>query len=192
MTNVWRLSYILQMSDDRVVIDYELDDAVVADTPERLKAAIEPVRAHILDLVLERAMSVTELATRTGKSKGTIAHHVDVLVETGLLKVVRTRQVRALEERFYGRVARTISFPRTGEGLPFFADAEAEADFDLMARDEAAAGFTLRHARIPREVAEEFAARLDALAIEFSSLPRGGDVEYGMILGLFPTARGRR
>jgi DNA-binding transcriptional ArsR family regulator len=177
------------MSDIR--IDYELEDTVAADTPARLKAATEPVRAHVLDLVLERAMSVTELAQRTGKSKGTIAHHVDVLVEAGLLKVVRTRQVRALQERFYGRVARAIVFPRAGDGPPFVDD-EAEADHELMASREAAATFTLRHARIPREVAEEFAARLDALAVEFSALPRGGEVEYAVLVGLFPTTRGRR
>src|SRR5689334_21669847 len=96
------------MSD--VHIDYELDDFVQLDTPERLRAASEPVRALILDLVLERAMTVTELASRTAKAKGTIAHHVDVLVDHGLLKVVRFRKVRAIEERFYGRVARTMVF----------------------------------------------------------------------------------
>jgi DNA-binding transcriptional ArsR family regulator len=180
------------MSDVR--IDYELDDFVRLDTPERLRAASEPVRAHILDLVLERAMTVTELASRTGKAKGTIAHHVDLLVEHGLLKVVRVRKVRAIEERFYGRVARTMMFDGgpghdLGDDLPFFAEARNEADLDTMKSDAAPGCFTLRHARIPVERAKEWAERLDALALEFSQQPRGGDTEFAVIIGMFPTKR---
>src|SRR5262245_36404367 len=106
------------------VIDYELDEQVNLDTPERMRAVTDPVRSLILDLVLERAMSGTDLAGRVGKSKGTIAHHVDVLLECGLVKVVRVRKVRAMEERFYGRVARTMMFPDHGDktDLPFFQD----------------------------------------------------------------------
>jgi DNA-binding transcriptional ArsR family regulator len=38
--------------------------------------------------------------------KGTVGHHVKVLERAGLIRVVRTRQVRALTEKYYGRVAR--------------------------------------------------------------------------------------
>jgi DNA-binding transcriptional ArsR family regulator len=38
--------------------------------------------------------------------KGTVGHHLKVLEKTGLVRVVRTRQVRALTEKYYGRVAR--------------------------------------------------------------------------------------
>jgi DNA-binding transcriptional ArsR family regulator len=171
-------------------IDYELTEYVELDTPERLKAATDPVRALVLDLVLERAMSVTELAARIGKSKGTLAHHVEVLVTQGLLQVVRVRKVRAVEERFYGRVARTIVFPGHPKGeLPFMSEAVAEADFEALNADAAPAAFTLRHARIPGERAEEWCTRLDALALEFSQERRGGDVEFALYLGLFPTNR---
>ena len=85
---------------------------VDADTPARLKAFGDPLRMLMLDLVLERAMSVTELADRVGRPRGSVAHHVDLLVDAGLLQVVRTRKVRAMEERFYGRTARTIDVPR--------------------------------------------------------------------------------
>ena len=75
-------------------------------------------------------MTVTELAARVRKPRGTVAHHVDVLVDAGLLKVTATRRVRAIEERFYGRTAQTIMFPdaATDGDLPFVADARAQAD----------------------------------------------------------------
>ena len=93
--------------------DYELADRVDASAPEQLKALGDPLRLRICDLVLERAMSVAEIAVRVGRPPGSVAHHVNVLVAAGLLRVVRTRRVRAVEERFYGRVARTIVLPPT-------------------------------------------------------------------------------
>ena len=142
----------------RYELGYDLDDIIRADSPARLKAVGNPLRALILDLVLERAMTVTELAARVRKPRGTVAHHVDVLVDAGLLKVTATRRVRAIEERFYGRTAHTIVFPdaTTDGDLPFVADARAEAD---LSDASCAGGFTLRHARIPAELADEFAER---------------------------------
>ena len=170
-------------------LGYELDEIVVADSPARLKAIGNPLRMLILDLVLERAMTVTELSARVRKPRGTVAHHVDVLANAGLLKVTATRKVRAIEERFYGRTAHTIVFPdETMDGdLPFVADARAHAD--LSDAGECGGGFTLRHARIPAESAKEFTERVMALAVEFTRLPRGGTREYAFYVGVFPTNR---
>src|SRR5882762_7036028 len=66
----------------------------------------DPLRGTILDLLLERAATVSELASAVGRPKSTVAHHVNVLVDAGMLQVVRTRRVRAIDERFYGRTAR--------------------------------------------------------------------------------------
>jgi DNA-binding transcriptional ArsR family regulator len=172
------------------VLDYELAGEVDADTPARLKAIADPMRMLITDLVLERAMTVTELADRVGRPRGTVAHHVDVLVDAGLLQVVRTRKVRAMEERFYGRTARTINFPSSAyEGdLPFFRDARSMID-ESPAADQLPAGFTMRSVRIPDEQAAAFCARVMDLALEFSHMPRGGDREYAFLVGFFPTIR---
>jgi DNA-binding transcriptional ArsR family regulator len=171
-------------------LGYDLDETISADTPARLKAVGHRLRALILDLVLERAMTVSELAERVGKPRGTVAHHVDVLV-----KVTATRKVRAIEERFYGRTAYTIMFPpstRDGD-LPFVNDARAEADMSdaaTMTEDgRPVGGFTLRHARIPAELANEFTDRVMALAAEFARLPRGGTREYAFLAGVFATNR---
>jgi DNA-binding transcriptional ArsR family regulator len=170
-------------------LDYDLVDEIDGRTAERHRALGDPVRLLVLDLVLERAMTVTELAERIGKAKGTIAHHVDVLVAAGLLQVVRTRRVRAVEERFYGRVARTIIVPSRAGELPFAREAIQDADLAAMESDETGGGFTLRHARISRERADEFTRRLFDLTIEFTAAPREGDVEYAVYVGVFPTNR---
>ena len=170
--------------------DYELDDEIEASEPVRLKALGDALRMQICDLVLERAMSVTELAERVDRPRGSVAYHVDVLVDAGLLKVVRTRRVRALEERFYGRVARTIVFPHDDEtSLPFLAAVVDEYDPQRHDRHEIPGFTTLRHARIPFDRAHEYQRRLDELALEFVDEPRDGEVEFGLYLALYPTNR---
>jgi hypothetical protein len=72
--------------------------------------------------------------------------------------------------------------------LPFFADARAEAALDVD-DCEHAGGFTLRHARIPAAVAQEFTERLMALSLEFANHERGGTREYAMLVGVFATNR---
>jgi DNA-binding transcriptional ArsR family regulator len=172
-----------------VLRDYDLDDLVDADTPERLKALGDRLRRRILDLVLEQAMSVSELARRVDRPKGTVAYHVDVLVDAGLLKVVRTRRVRAIDERYYGRVARTIILPGTPGQLPFLPDVLADADLDR--RTDTTPGFaTYRRARIPAERVAEYIRRLDELSNEFVDEPRAGDTEFGFYVAVFPTTRG--
>jgi DNA-binding transcriptional ArsR family regulator len=169
-------------------LDYELDERVHADTPTRMKALGDPLRWTILDLVLERAMTVTELAERLRRPKGSVAHHVKVLLEAGLLQIVRTQKVRAIEERYYGRVARTVVLHHDPGEIPFLDDVVADIDL-TRPEGEVTAGFTFRHARIPRQRADEYIARLHALALEFIDEPRDGDVEYGLYFAVFPTIR---
>ncbi len=99
--------------------DYDLDEMIVVTAPGQLRALADPLRGTLLDLLLERAATVTEMALAVDRPKSTVAYHVNLLVDAGLLRVVRTRRVRAIEERYYGRVARTIYIgalqPRRGQ-----------------------------------------------------------------------------
>ena len=181
--------------------DYDLAEVLDVDTPERLKALGDPLRSHICDIVLERAMSVTELAERVGRPRGSVAYHVDVLVDAGLLQVTHTRQVRAIEERFYGRAARTFLLPDTPGDQPLLREMLAEYDDDAARRlaDAHRAGggddtvgpvfTTYRRVRIPPERAAEYSRRLNALVLELVDEPRRGGVEFGCYVSLFPTNR---
>jgi DNA-binding transcriptional ArsR family regulator len=88
--------------------DYDLDEMIVVTAPGQLRALADPLRRTLLDLLLERAATVTEMAAAVDRPKSTVAYHVNLLVGAGMLRVVRTRRVRAIEERYYGRIARTI------------------------------------------------------------------------------------
>ena len=168
--------------------DYELDATVDASTPEQLKVLADPLRTQILSLVLERAATVTELAEAVDRPKSSVAYHVDQLVDVGLLRVVRTRKVRAIEERFYGRVGRTIvigggALPDGTQPRSFLT--EAQAEFERSG--EPTMQSTIRHARIPAERAEEFWQRVSDLADEFTTLERDGTIVFGFVAAVYPT-----
>jgi DNA-binding transcriptional ArsR family regulator len=172
--------------------DYELADRLVVTTPTQLRALADPLRATILDLLLERAATVAELAAAVQRPKSTLAHHVNVLVDAEMVRVVRTRRVRAIDERYYGRTARTFLVGvvnRPGEDLTtVHANALSVAAAESVPAHEMDDLRTiLRHARIPRQSAAEFWDRVEALSREFAQLPRSGDTAYGFAAGLYPT-----
>lgn len=86
--------------------DYEAADTLEISEPAQLRALGDEVRGRIVALLRERAGSATELAEMLAMPKGTVGHHLKVLERAGLVHVVRTRQVRAVTEKYYGRVAR--------------------------------------------------------------------------------------
>jgi hypothetical protein len=96
--------------------------------------------------------------------------------------------VRAIDERYYGRTARTIVFEHPSDEIPFLNDVLAEADLQLP-DETVAGGFTYRHARIQRERVEEYVQRLFEITLEFIAEPRDGDIEYGLYVAMFPTNR---
>ena len=180
------------MSVNEQVPDYELGDMVVVTAPEQLRALADPLRSTLLELVLERAATVKEMAQAVARPKGTIAYHVNLLVDAGLLRVVRTRRVRAIEERYYGRTARTfyvgaLNRPedrQVAASINGLAEAAAEAAA-AHAADELRC--LLVHARIPIEEVRDFWAEVQEVARRFSQIPRAGDQVYGFAAGLYPT-----
>ena len=176
------------LTNERHELDYQLAEEMHANTSTRMKALGDPLRMTILDLVLERAMTVTELAQRLRRPKGSVAYHVKVLLDAELLQVVRTQKVRAIDERYYGRVARTIVFEHGPGEIPFLEEFVSQIDLGLP-KDQVSGGFTYRHARIPPARVEEYVQRLFQISLEFIDEPRDGDVEYGLYVGVFPTKR---
>jgi DNA-binding transcriptional ArsR family regulator len=59
------------------------------------------MRAEILRQLDGREASPSELATLLGKSLGDVSYHVRALVDMGVVKLVRVRQVRGAVEHFY-------------------------------------------------------------------------------------------
>lgn len=169
---------------------YELDDRRVVTDQASVTAMFHPLRSAILNLLLERGATIGELAAAVGRPPSSVAYHVGVLADADLVRVVRTRRVRAVEERFYGRTARTFVVGATGPDVTAhltaanpLADAAAEAEQAHRTDDLRCIH---RHARIPTEQAAAFWDRVLDLADEFSSTARAGDSTLAFIAALYP------
>jgi hypothetical protein len=117
---------------------------------------------------------------------------VNVLVAAGMLRVVRTRRVRAIEERYYGRTARlfyvgVVNKPGEDPSTVHANALSVAAAESGPAHEADRLRSLLRHARIPRKDAAEFWERVKTLASEFAQIPRTGDTVYGFTAGLYPT-----
>lgn len=176
--------------DGNTTPDYDLEDRLALTDPAQVRALGHPLRNTILGLLHERAASVTEISAAVERPKSTVAHHVKVLADAGLLRVVRTRRVRAIEEAFYGRTARL--FYVSLQGSENDLSSMDFNDFEVAARESAPAyadgqlwGF-IRHARISERQKKEFWRRMTELVEEFDKLPRRGDVVHGFAIGVYP------
>jgi DNA-binding transcriptional ArsR family regulator len=182
---------------DHSAPDYQLEETLSIETVDQFKALFDETRMAIADLLLERAATTTELAGALDRPKGTIGHHVQVMEDSGLIQVVRTKKVRAVEAKYYGRTARTFLLTSKLD-----VDVEVSPDYFLTSAavefakastlEDPDAGLmlsTLRYARIPADRAREWVMRLSELSQEFVSEPRAGDTSYGMLLAFYPTAR---
>ncbi|QIN82640.1 helix-turn-helix domain-containing protein [Rubrobacter tropicus] len=181
--------------------DYEMEEYFEATEPEHHKAFADPTRQRVVNLLYERAATTKQLAGALGQSPGRMAHHLKVLEGVGLVRVVRTRQVRAITEKYYGNTYRRVNFTARGfswrENLPelepFFLLRQAIDEYDRSAleverRPGAVAPMSLvEHARVPASRADEFAAKVLELAKEFESDPVPGERVWGFVAAVYPT-----
>lgn len=175
---------------------YALAETLSLEDPSQYQALFENTRLQITDLLLERAATIKELSDALGKPKGTIGHHVGVLEEAGLIRVVRTKKVRAIEAKYYGRTARTYLLGEAKGDVDLAPDHFLQAAAHEYARSASQAETvhdallsTLRYARIPEERAGEWRQRLIDLAQEFTTEQRGGDTVHGLLIAFYPTDR---
>jgi len=172
------------------VPDYEADDVLVVSEREQLRALADDLRTSIVALLRERALSTSDLAAELGIPKGTVGHHLKVLERAGLIHVVRTRQVRALTEKYYGRVARLYVIkseddPELGATLAAAAFRQAANEIGRVA-DEGRMTQALVHARLTETEAKRFLRRLEKLIDEFRARESADGDPYGFALGFYP------
>jgi DNA-binding transcriptional ArsR family regulator len=144
------------------VPDYEAEDILVVADTEQLRALADDARHRIVALLRERAATTTELAEAVGLAKGTVAHHVKVLESAGLVRVVRTRRVRALTESYYGRVARLFVL-KSGDETPHV------------------------RVRLSAEDARAFQRRIEKLRRDVEAAASEEGEEYELVASLYPS-----
>lgn len=173
--------------------DYEAADVLVVGETDQLRALADEVRIRIVGLLRESAASTSALAERLDMPKGTVGHHVKVLERAGLIRVVRTRRVRAVTEKHYGRVARLFvlkgSDPVHGVGSGALAGAmlrSAAEEIGPSADDPDRSTFSLLHVRLSREDARRFYRRVERLVDDFEAADAAEGDTHALVLGFYP------
>jgi DNA-binding transcriptional ArsR family regulator len=168
--------------------DYELADTVELTRPDQLKAIGDPLRFTILGLLSEQAATTSQLADALERPRGTIGHHVKVLEQAGLVRVVRTRPVRGLTEKYYGRVARLSILADSLAGAEGLALRQALNELAQAPADAPRPYMGIRHARLTPEAAEDLAERIHALFDEVEADADPDSPVWGMVTGVYQTA----
>lgn len=174
--------------------DYDAADVLVVRESEQLRALGDDLRAKLVVLLRERAASTSELAEKLGLPKGTVGHHVKVLEKAGLIRVVRTRKVRAVTERYYGRTARLFLFKSSddagSEGVRDVAAASLRtvAEEMLPSADDDRATFAVLRVRLTDADALRFERRLEKLYREFRDADDPSGDPYGLVAALYRRA----
>jgi DNA-binding transcriptional ArsR family regulator len=154
---------------------------------EQLRAIADDLRTRIIALIRDRAHSIQELSQVLELPKGTVGHHVKVLEQAGLIHVVRTRQVRAVTEKFYGRTARLFLFEvEDAEDLRAIgASALRQASYELeLASDRASWGFV--RSRLTSADAKRFERRLNRLIEDFRAAESPEGAAHALVSGFWP------
>jgi len=142
-------------------------------------------------LLRERAASTTELAAVLETPKGTVGHHLKVLEKAGLVRVVRTRKVRALTEKFYGRVARLFvlkgdeSMPRELRGGVLAAMMLRQAADELIAAGDEKDTSAFVHVRLTPARRRRFEQRLNRLVADLQRADDPDGTSHALAYALF-------
>jgi DNA-binding transcriptional ArsR family regulator len=143
-------------------------ETIHVTTDDQLRAVSNRTRHPIMAVLRFEPATITQIAERVGLAKGSSSYHVRLLERAGLVKVVRTRKVRGVTERYYAMAARAIALPDPGEGGPDVLMRHAVADLEASPVDER--HVRMAHLRLTEEQFAQLGARLQALADEYQEL----------------------
>ncbi|KAB2971065.1 helix-turn-helix domain-containing protein [Streptomyces sp. SS1-1] len=156
-------------------------------TDEQLRAVSNLTRHRIMAVLRFEPATITQIAERVGLAKGSSSYHVRLLERAGLVRVVRTRKVRGVTERYYAMAARAIVLPDPGEGAPDVLMRHAVADLEASSPD-AERHVRMAHLRLTDEQFAELGARLQALADEYRELSDPALPDVTLAFALFRPA----
>lgn len=164
--------------------DDDLPETFHVTTDEQLRAVSNLTRHRIMAVLRFEPATITQIAGQLGLAKGSSSYHVRLLERAGLVKVVRTRKVRGVTERYYAMSSRTIELPDPAPGQPDALMRHAVADLEA-ARADSERYVRMAHLRLTEERFAELGARLEALADEYRELSDPSLPDVSLAFALF-------
>jgi predicted ArsR family transcriptional regulator len=117
-----------------------------------------------------------------------VGHHLKVLEAAGLIRVVRTRKVRAVTEKFYGRTARLFLYqsedPADDRAISAITLRQAASEVERAGH---ATAFGLVRARLTKKDVQRFERRAKQLLDDFRAADAPGGRPTSLTTGLWGT-----
>ena len=181
------------MAHSKLPLDYDAADTLVVSEPTQLRALGDDVRGRIVGLLRERAASASELGELLDMPRGTVGHHLHVLERARLVHVVRTRRVRAVTEKYYGRVARLFIIKSGDESDDELVHGVAANSFRTAAAELAAsadiATHAVLHVRLDPAAVRRFERRLEKLVDDVRAAESFEGEAWGFAAALYRSGR---
>jgi DNA-binding transcriptional ArsR family regulator len=186
----------LAILPERVPVEMpNLPNYLVVNTHQQFRAFGEPIRERILRIIQNSPATAKQIADNLKIPPGTVGHHLQVLEEAGLAKVVARRLVRGIVAKYYTRTARifTFAFPSEVRGkqsssanILFLAYEELKESTEAMGEDASSMCSAFPHVRLSSERAKVYQERLDALLDDLlAETPDPNGQVYGLVFSLF-------
>lgn len=155
-----------------------MDDEFEATSPEAHRALANPMRHRLLMALRGEPATISQLARRLDVRKGSVAHHLKVLVAAGMARPSESRQVRGGTEQYYELAIGAVRGPDDPEATAAMLSAVATsvaADPDPLLH--------LRHVRLSAAQAAALRAELERIVEEVPSEPDAPT--YGVLVSLY-------
>ena len=135
-------------------------------------------------------VTVNELAEPFPFSVQAVSKHLKVLERAGLIRVVRTRRIRAVTEKYYGRTARLFVFRLDDDAgeRALASVALRQASHELEQAPEGA-HFSLVRARLAPDDLRRLVRRLERLVDDFRAADSEDGVMHVLTTGFWNTER---
>jgi DNA-binding transcriptional ArsR family regulator len=209
------------MSDESQTVEetFEPEKQYVVKDLETLKVISDTTRIRLLEMLVEKASTVKELARALDLTPTKLYYHINLLEEHGLIRVVGTRIVSGIIEKQYRTLAYSIDIDRSllalgTEGSDAALDKMLSVIFDATRedmRDALKEGLMELGEEDPKkrkslvfrtvtkltpDQARNFQERLLEVIKEFSTINddlKGNEPEdcrvYGLTVAFFPSVR---
>lgn len=160
----------------------EMAERFEVSSAAQFKALGHPLRHRLLFALGQDPATISQLAGALGTAKGNVAHHLGVLRDAGMVRVVETRQVRGGTEQYYRRTAKIFDFSGEGERANTAVALEAVA-----AELQSATGQPLTHFRNVRLTEQQAVELQDRLTELVKNLEDAGPGEsrYGVVVSVY-------
>lgn len=186
-----------------------MSDVFVLTDIEQVRAIADPLRQRILELMIEAPVTTKQVAEKINEQPTKLYHHVEILEQVGLVKLVETRPKRGTVEKYYQAVADSFtvdrglfaSRPQTDEHVKMMLDVVSGMIETTMAELRASAAAKLIKPEDPKSPTRlsrtlvrtspakiaRFHKKMDQLLKEFERADsEDGELAYGLTIAFYP------